>query len=110
MEEHIRAAELLVVAIGRPRMIKGAWIKPGAIVIDVGINMVGGKVVGDVEFEEAKRHAAFITPVPGGVGPVTVMMVMRNTVHAWRLQRGHQTGTSGLRPRQPRRPSRGTRT
>jgi len=88
LEDHVRRADILVVAVGKPRFIKGAWIKPGAIVIDVGINMVGGRVVGDVEFEAAKERAAFITPVPGGVGPVTVMMVMKNTVEAFKLQQG----------------------
>ena len=87
LEAHVRRAEILVVAVGRPQFIKGDWIKPGAVVIDVGINVVGGKVVGDVEFEAAKQRAAFITPVPGGVGPVTVMMVMKNTVEAFKLQR-----------------------
>ncbi len=86
LEEHVRRADVLVVAVGRPQFIKGAWIKPGAIIIDVGINVVGGRVVGDVEFEAAKERAAFITPVPGGVGPVTVMMVMKNTVEAFKLQ------------------------
>ncbi|PIQ84858.1 MAG: bifunctional 5,10-methylene-tetrahydrofolate dehydrogenase/5,10-methylene-tetrahydrofolate cyclohydrolase [Candidatus Omnitrophica bacterium CG11_big_fil_rev_8_21_14_0_20_63_9] len=87
LEEHVRRAEILVVAVGRPQLIKGAWIKPGAIVIDVGINLVKGRVVGDVEFEAAKKRAAFISPVPGGVGPVTVMMVMKNTIEAYKLQR-----------------------
>ena len=88
LEEHVRRAELLVVAVGRPQFIKGAWIKPGAIVIDVGINVVNGRVVGDVEFDAAKERAAFISPVPGGVGPVTVMMVMKNTIEAFKLQQG----------------------
>jgi len=86
LEEHVRRAEVLVVAVGRPGFIKGAWIRPGAIVIDVGINVVHDRVVGDVEFEAAKERAAFISPVPGGVGPVTVMMVMKNTVEAFKLQ------------------------
>ena len=86
LEEHVRQADVLVVAVGRPQLIKGAWIKPGAMVIDVGINVVNGRVVGDVEFEAAKERAAFISPVPGGVGPVTVMMVMKNTVEAFKLQ------------------------
>jgi methylenetetrahydrofolate dehydrogenase (NADP+)/methenyltetrahydrofolate cyclohydrolase len=89
LEAHVRRAELLVVAVGQPGLIKGEWITPGAIVIDVGINVVNGHVVGDVEFDTAKQRAAFITPVPGGVGPVTVMMVMKNTVEAWKLQKGH---------------------
>jgi len=83
----VRRAEILVVAVGKPQVIKGSWIREGAIVIDVGINVSEGRVVGDVEFEAAKVRAAYITPVPGGVGPVTVMMVMRNTVEAFKLQR-----------------------
>ena len=86
LQAHVSRADILVVAVGRPHLIKGEWIKPGAVVIDVGINVVGGKVVGDVEFEDAKERAAFITPVPGGVGPVTVMMVMKNTIEAFKLQ------------------------
>jgi methylenetetrahydrofolate dehydrogenase (NADP+)/methenyltetrahydrofolate cyclohydrolase len=86
LEEHVRRADVLVVAVGRPKFIKGEWIKSGAVVIDVGINVVGGHVVGDVEFEAAKARAAFISPVPGGVGPVTVMMVMKNTIEAFKLQ------------------------
>ena len=89
LEDHVRRADVLVVAVGRPQFIKGAWIKPGAIVIDVGINVVQGRVVGDVEFEAATSRAAFISPVPGGVGPVTVMMVMKNTIEAFKLQ--HRT-------------------
>ena len=92
LEGHVRRADVLVVAIGRPQFIKGDWIKPGAIVIDVGINVVEGRVVGDVEFETARRRAGFITPVPGGVGPVTVMMVMKNTVEAFKLQHRRASG------------------
>jgi len=92
LEQHVNRADVLVVAVGKPRLIKGAWIKPGAIVIDVGINVVEGRVVGDVEFEAAKQRAAFISPVPGGVGPVTVMMVMKNTVEAYKLQQGGAAG------------------
>jgi methylenetetrahydrofolate dehydrogenase (NADP+)/methenyltetrahydrofolate cyclohydrolase len=86
LKSHVSRADVLVVAVGKPHLIKGDWIKPGAIVIDVGINVVGGKVVGDVEFEAAKAKAGYITPVPGGVGPVTVMMVMKNTIEAFKLQ------------------------
>ncbi|OQA15495.1 MAG: Bifunctional protein FolD protein [Firmicutes bacterium ADurb.Bin356] len=75
-------ADILVCAIGRPGMIKKEMIKPGAVVIDVGINRVNGKLCGDVEFNEAKEIAGYITPVPGGVGPMTIMMLMRNTVEA----------------------------
>lgn len=85
---HVKRAEILVVAVGKPGIIKGEWIKEGAIVIDVGINKVGDKIVGDVEFEKASQIAGFITPVPGGVGPLTVTMLMKNTVEAFKLQRG----------------------
>ncbi len=86
LEAHVRRADVLVVAVGRPHFIKGQWIKPGAIVIDVGINVREGKVVGDVEFDAACARAGFISPVPGGVGPVTVMMVMKNTLEAFKQQ------------------------
>jgi len=86
LPEHVKRAEILVVAVGKAGLVKGEWIKPGAIVIDVGINRVGDKLVGDVEFEPAKERAAFITPVPGGVGPLTVTMLMRNVVAAFKLQ------------------------
>jgi methylenetetrahydrofolate dehydrogenase (NADP+)/methenyltetrahydrofolate cyclohydrolase len=88
LEDHIRRAEVLVVAVGKANLIKGEWIKEGAVVIDVGINRVNGKIVGDVEFSAAEKKAAFITPVPGGVGPLTVAMLMRNLVEAARLQQG----------------------
>jgi len=86
LEEHVRRAEVLIVAVGKAGLIKGDWIKEGAIVIDVGINRVGDKIVGDVEFEQAEKRAAWITPVPGGVGPLTVTMLMRNLVEAAKLQ------------------------
>jgi len=85
---HVKRAEILVVAVGKPGIIQGEWIQEGAIVIDVGINRVGDKIVGDVEFEKAFERASYITPVPGGVGPVTVMMLMRNLVEAAKLQQG----------------------
>jgi methylenetetrahydrofolate dehydrogenase (NADP+)/methenyltetrahydrofolate cyclohydrolase len=75
-------ADVLVAAIGRAGLIRGDWIKPGAVVIDVGINRVDGKLVGDVEFAPAEKRAGYITPVPGGVGPMTVAMLMRNTLAA----------------------------
>lgn len=84
--EHIQKADLLVVAVGKPGLIKGDWIKPGAVVIDVGINRVDSKIVGDVEFDSAKNKAGYITPVPGGVGPVTVVMLMRNGIEAFKVQ------------------------
>ena len=88
LEEHVRRAEVLIVAVGKAGLIKGDWIKEGAIVIDVGINRVADKIVGDVEFEAAEKRAAMITPVPGGVGPLTVTMLMRNLVEAAKLQQG----------------------
>jgi methylenetetrahydrofolate dehydrogenase (NADP+)/methenyltetrahydrofolate cyclohydrolase len=75
--------DLLVVAVGKPNFIPGEWVKPGALVIDVGINrLADGSLVGDVEYETARNHAAFITPVPGGVGPMTVASLMENTLSA----------------------------
>ena len=88
LESHVRNAEIIVVAVGRPGLIPGEWIQPGAVVVDVGINrMPGGSIVGDVEFEEARKRASWITPVPGGVGPMTVAMLLRNTLSA-RIARG----------------------
>ncbi len=86
LSEHVRRAEVLVVAVGKPHLVKGSWIRPGAIVIDVGTNWVDGQLKGDVEFGEAAKVASFITPVPGGVGPVVVSTLMRNTVEAFKLQ------------------------
>ena len=77
-----RRADILVAAVGRPRLVKKDWIKPGAIVIDVGINRVDGKLLGDVDFDEVKDVAGAITPVPGGVGPMTIAMLMKATVEA----------------------------
>ncbi len=86
LKEHIQRADLVVVGVGIPEMVKGDWIKPGAIVIDVGINRLdNGKLVGDVEFEQAAEKASWITPVPGGVGPMTVATLMHNTLTASKL-------------------------
>ena len=83
IESHIRSADLLIVAIGKVGIVKSEWIKPGAIVIDVGMNRLdSGKVVGDVEFETARERASWITPVPGGVGPMTVTALLKNTLQA----------------------------
>lgn len=83
LETHVRAADIVVVAVGRPAFIPGDWIKPGAIVIDVGINrLADGTLCGDVEFETAAQRASYITPVPGGVGPMTVACLMENTLQA----------------------------
>lgn len=79
----VSRGDIVVVAVGKPNLVKGEWIKQGAIVIDVGINRVNGKLQGDVEFEVAAQHASFITPVPGGVGPMTVAMLMENTLSAY---------------------------
>ena len=81
-------ADLLVVAVGKPHLVKGEWIKEGAVVIDVGINRVDGKLVGDVEYDVAAQRADYITPVPGGVGPMTVAMLMSNTVEAYEQHEG----------------------
>ena len=83
LEAAVRGADILVVAAGRPRLIPGEWVKPGAVVIDVGINRLDdGRLVGDVGFEEAAKRASWITPVPGGVGPMTVATLMQNTLEA----------------------------
>jgi methylenetetrahydrofolate dehydrogenase (NADP+)/methenyltetrahydrofolate cyclohydrolase len=83
LEQHVRRADILVVAVGKPGLVKGEWIKPGSIVIDVGMNRLeSGKLVGDVEFEAARERAGWITPVPGGVGPMTVAMLMSNTLES----------------------------
>jgi methylenetetrahydrofolate dehydrogenase (NADP+)/methenyltetrahydrofolate cyclohydrolase len=79
---HVRRAEVLIVAAGAPRLVQGSWLKPGVTIIDVGTTMVDGVLVGDVDYESAVRVAAEITPVPGGVGPVTNIALMRNVVSA----------------------------
>lgn len=91
LADHVRRAEILVVAVGSPEVIKGEWIRSGAVVVDVGINQVGKRIVGDVEFAPAQERALYITPVPGGVGPVTVSMLMQNTVKAFKAQMGQTT-------------------
>lgn len=88
LQDYVKAAEILIVAVGKAGLIKGEWVKEGCIVIDVGINRVEGKIVGDVEFDTAKKRAGFITPVPGGVGPLTVAMLLRNTLTAYKIQNG----------------------
>jgi methylenetetrahydrofolate dehydrogenase (NADP+)/methenyltetrahydrofolate cyclohydrolase len=86
LQEHVQRAEVLIVAVGKAGLIKGDWIKEKAVVIDVGINRLAGKIVGDVEFAEASQRAGWITPVPGGVGPLTVTILMRNLLEAVKLQ------------------------
>lgn len=100
LESLVRRAECVIVATGKQGLVKGEWIKPGAIVIDVGINRTeSGKLVGDVDFESAKVNAGWITPVPGGVGPMTVAMLLQNTVAAYDLRRQAEltkdSGTGG---------------
>ena len=83
LEHHVKEADLVIVAVGKPNFLPGEWIKPGAIVIDVGINRLeNGKLVGDVAYEAAAKRAGFITPVPGGVGPMTVASLIENTLIA----------------------------
>lgn len=88
LEGHVGSADILVVAVGKPELIPGAWVKPGAVVIDVGINrLADGSLTGDVEFAPAAERASWITPVPGGVGPMTVATLMQNTLEAALLRR-----------------------
>jgi methylenetetrahydrofolate dehydrogenase (NADP+) / methenyltetrahydrofolate cyclohydrolase len=89
LPEVVRRADIVVAAVGRPQMVRGDWIKPGATVIDVGINRVDGKLVGDVAFDEVAAVAGAVTPVPGGVGPMTIACLLQNTLtSAQRRQRG----------------------
>ena len=86
LRRHVGEADILVVAVGRPGLIPGEWVKPGAVVIDVGINRLDdGRLVGDVGYDEAAKRASWITPVPGGVGPMTVATLMQNTLEAAEL-------------------------
>lgn len=87
LAEKVRGADVLVAAVGRPRFVPGDWIKSGALVIDVGINRLDdGSLCGDVDFDSAREKAAWITPVPGGVGPMTVATLLENTLQAYRLR------------------------
>jgi methylenetetrahydrofolate dehydrogenase (NADP+)/methenyltetrahydrofolate cyclohydrolase len=89
LREHVSRADILIVAAGKPGLIPGEWVRPGSIVIDVGMNrLADGRLVGDVEFAVARERAAWITPVPGGVGPMTVAMLMHNTLTAARRRLG----------------------
>ena len=84
LKEHVKRAEILVVAVGQPNLVKGSWIRKGAIVVDVGINYHKGRMVGDVGFKEARKRASYITPVPGGVGPLVSAILMQKVVEAFR--------------------------
>lgn len=84
LKEHTRKADILIAAAGSPGLIKKSMVKENAVVVDVGINVVNNKIVGDADFENIKNKASFITPVPGGVGPVTVAMLMKSTVEAFK--------------------------
>ncbi len=88
LAKHVAEADILVVAVGKPGIVKGEWVKPGSVVIDIGINRTeSGKLIGDVDFEIASERAGWITPVPGGVGPMTVAILLSNTLKAAELNR-----------------------
>ena len=94
LAEVARRADILIAAVGRPEMVRGDWIKPGATVIDVGMNRgADGKLVGDVEYGAASQRAGAITPVPGGVGPMTIAMLLANTLTSARIRAGELTAT-----------------
>lgn len=96
LSEHVARADILAVAVGKPGLVKGEWIRPGSTVIDVGMNRLNnGKLVGDVEYDTAAERAGWITPVPGGVGPMTVAMLMHNTLEA---AKQHQPGAAQASP------------
>lgn len=86
LKQKVAAADILVAAAGKAELVKGEWIKPGAVVIDVGENFVNGKLVGDVEFDEAKKRASYLSPVPGGVGPLTNVMLIQNLLRLHSLK------------------------
>jgi len=107
LREHVSRADILIVAAGKPGLIPGAWVRPGSTVIDVGMNRTAdGHLVGDVEFAAARERAAWITPVPGGVGPMTVAMLMHNTLQASRRSLAEQREPQAS-PRVRRRAARG---
>ena len=89
LQKHIIEADILVVAIGKPRFIQGSWVKQGAVVVDVGENVLNGQVVGDVDFEAAAERASYISPVPGGVGPLTTLMVIENLLTLYEYKKQH---------------------
>jgi methylenetetrahydrofolate dehydrogenase (NADP+) / methenyltetrahydrofolate cyclohydrolase len=93
LAEVCRRADVLIAAVGKPELVRGDWVKEGAVVIDVGINRTDAGLTGDVEFDGAAERARLITPVPGGVGPMTIAMLLRNTVTAARMQAGEPAWT-----------------
>lgn len=101
LADKVRRADIVVVAAGRPGLVTGAMLKPGAVVIDVGINVVDGRVVGDVEFASAEHVASAITPVPGGVGPLTNALLLSHLLRA--AQRQDQAVTAKAAKEQPNR-------
>lgn len=88
LKKHVGRAEILVVSVGKRNLIKGEWLRKGAVVIDVGINRYKGSVAGDVDFNSARGKASFITPVPGGVGPLTTVILMKNLVALYKNAKG----------------------
>lgn len=86
LPELVKMADIVISACGCPELVKGEWIKPGAVLIDVGISRLNGKLCGDIEYATAAEKASFITPVPGGVGPMTVAMLLQNTYEAYLKQ------------------------
>jgi methylenetetrahydrofolate dehydrogenase (NADP+)/methenyltetrahydrofolate cyclohydrolase len=86
LKEHTRRADILIVGVGKPGLITEDMVKDGAVVVDIGINRVNGRIVGDVDFDRVKRRASYITPVPGGVGPMTIAMLLQNTIKAVKMK------------------------
>jgi methylenetetrahydrofolate dehydrogenase (NADP+) / methenyltetrahydrofolate cyclohydrolase len=89
LQKHLSDADILVVAIGKANFIQGSWVKPGVVIIDVGENVVNGHVTGDVDFESASEAASYISPVPGGVGPLTTLMVIENLLTLYEYKKTH---------------------
>merc|ERR1719235_1091208 len=113
MEQKVASADIVVAAIGKANFVKGSWLKPGCVVIDVGINSVddatkkaGYRLVGDVDFAEAKAVASKITPVPGGVGPMTIAMLLKNTLNLARHSVGLGRHPLRKNPPEPETPAR----
>ncbi len=82
LASHTKRADIVIVGVGKPNLIRADMVKDGVVVVDIGINKVDGKIVGDVDFENVSKKASYITPVPGGVGPMTIAMLLKNTIKA----------------------------